>query len=795
MKVLYNWLKEIVDFDYTPEELVGVMESLGIEVEDFKYLADGLKGKVRVARIVKLSDHPNSDHLKIAVLNVGDGEVTVVSGAPGLYEGATVIWGAPGALLPNGMKLEKRVIRGVESNGMPLSEEELGLADRSETVIFLPDGKFEPGDDPLPYLGLDDYLYDIHITPNRGDLLGMIGLAYDIKAKSGGEMHIPEFHVDEEPEIGTYRVDIENLEACPRYVARIVRDVKVQASPDWLRYRLALIGQRPINNIVDVTNYVLFLTGHPIHAFDLDKLEGDRIVVRFARKGEKLLCLDGVERELDPQILVIADERKPVAIAGVIGGEETGVTEETRNILIESAMFDQATIRRAVTALKVTTESSYRFERKADINAAPLASLYAASMVKELAGGRVGPANDVHGELPKPVTITLRQSYLDRLLGHHIEPKTVVSILEGLGFQVEDESGDGKKLSVTVPSRRRDISIEADLVEEVARIYGYDNIPSRLESPGSLVGKWERSPFEAVLDAMLMAGFIESKTIEFISPEDAKYFVESEDDLVRIINPVNDLYSIVRPSLIPSLLQATSINLRRGNREVRLFERGKKFKWRGPNELPEETEVLSVVVAGTKEGSWIEKERQLDFYDLKVALQAIEEHFRIRLETEPHDIKFMYPGGVVVYNGKQIGIIGEIKKDVLKHFDIKVPVFALEIELTELPMPMRKYTQIPKFPPVKRDISILVDRDVHYGEIEKAIEELRPEYLSDFRVVDLYEGKPLPKGKKSITISLSFQHPEKTLRDTEVDAMFDRLVRGLIDRGFIIRGINDEGVK
>ena len=791
MKVLYNWLKEIVDFDYTPEELVGVMESLGIEVERFKYLAEGLKGKVRVARIVKLSDHPRSEHLKIATLDVGDGTVEVVSGAPGLHEGALVVWGMPGAVLPVGMTLEKRTIRGVESNGMPLSEEELGLADKSETVIFLPEGKFKPGDDPLLYLGLDDYLYDIHITPNRGDLLGMIGLAYDIRAKSGGELHLPDFSVDETPEVGTFPVEIKDLNACPRYVARIVRNVEVKKSPDWLRHRLYLVGQRPINNIVDITNYVLFTTGHPIHAFDLDKLEGGKIVVRFAKKGERLLCLDSVERELDDEILVIADAVKPVAIAGIIGGEDTGVVEGTRNILIEAAMFDQATIRKALTKLKISTESSYRFERKADINAAPLASAYAARLIKELAGGEAGPANDVHGELPDPVTVRLRFNYLDRLLGHKIPRDTVKNILVGLGFDVEPE--DDSALKVTVPTRRRDISLEADIVEEVARIYGYDNIPSRIESPGELVGRWRRSTFEAVLDAMIRAGFIEVKTVEFISPEQAKPFVDSENDLVRIINPVNELYSIVRPSLIPSLLLATSLNLRQGTKEIRIFERGKKFRWLGPDRLPEETEVLAVLVAGSTERSWISGERELDFYDLKAALHALEEHFRLKFDVEPTELPFMAPAGRIIMDNAPIGIIGEIKKDVLRQFDIKVPVYALEIEIEKLPMPQRRYTPIPKFPPVKRDISILIGTDVPYAEIEKAINELKPEYLTSFRVIDVYEGKPLPPGKRSITISLSFQHPEKTLRDSEVDAMFEKLVSGLIKKGFIIRGINDEG--
>ncbi len=791
MKVLYNWLKEIVDFDYTPDELVGVMESLGIEVEGFRYLGEGLKGRVKVARIVELKPHPRSDHLKIAILDVGGEKVKVVSGAPGLHEDAMVIWGMPGAVLPVGMKLEKRVIRGEESNGMPLSEEELGLADRSETVIFLSESEFKPGDDPLPYLGLDDYLYDIHITPNRGDLLGMIGIAYDIRAKSGGELHLPDLSVEENPDIELFPVEIEDLNACPRYVARVVRGVDVKESPAWLRYRLSLVGQRPINNIVDITNYVLFMTGHPIHAFDLDKLEGGKIVVRFARKGERILSLDGVERELDEGILVIADAVKPVAIAGIIGGEDTGVVESTKNILIEAAMFDQATIRKALTRLKVSTESSYRFERKADINAAPIASAYAARLIKELAGGEVGPANDVHGDLPQPAKIQLRINYLHRLLGHKIDSETAKDILLRLGFEVE---GDAKRLNVTVPTRRRDISIEADLVEEVARIYGYDNIPSRLQSPGELVGRWERSTFEAVLDAMLRAGFIEAKTVEFISPDDARFFVDSPEALVRIINPVNEMYSILRPSLLPSLLLATSLNLRRGVREIRLFERGKKFKWLGPDRLPEEKEALAVVVAGTAERNWLVGERKMDFYDLKSALHAIEEHFRIKMDVVPQTVSFMAPAGEIIFNGKRIGVIGEIKRDVLKHFDIKVPVYAMELELDTLPMPERRYAPIPKFPPVKRDISILVDSGVPYIEIERAIEELKPQYLASYRVVDVYEGKPLPAGKKSVTISLSFQHPEKTLRDSEVDAMFDQLIGGLIRKGFIIRGVNDEGI-
>ncbi|RKZ00030.1 MAG: phenylalanine--tRNA ligase subunit beta [Candidatus Hydrothermota bacterium] len=793
MKVLYNWLKELVDFDYLPHELVDVFESLGIEVEDFEYLGEGLERKLVVAEIVDVQDHPHSQKLKVLKLWCG-GEKTaqVVVGAPGIRPKRKVAYLLPGAKLPNGMVVEKRMIRGVLSEGMLASEEDLGLDEKSETVIFLDDVQgAKTGKSALPFLGLDDYRYDLKVTPNRSDLLGLVGLAYDLRAKSGGKLHIPNYYVVEHGNVGIFPVRIEDFSACPRYTARIIRDVKVNPSPTWLKRRLMLIGQRPINNVVDITNYVLYFWGHPIHAFDLDKLVGEEIVVRFAKDGERILTLDGVERELHSEILIIADAERPVAIAGVIGGEETGVTESTRNVLIESAFFDPAVVRKAVTSLKVSTESSYRFERTADISMPPIASSYAAKLIAEIAEGRVGPLNDVYRELPSPKQLELRMSYLKRLLGVELSQDYVVKIFERLGFDVRPMEG---KVRVLVPMRRRDISLEADLVEEVARLYGYDRIEGEIPSGGSFVGRKEPSKVDFAREVMLKIGFDEVKGVEFVSKQEAEAFTERLEDAVKILNPLSENYAYVRPSVIPSLLSIASLNLRRGNREIKIFEVGRKFKWRGPDVLPLETDVVAALVTGMSERSWIEPERQLDYFELKGALEALAGAFGVKLTVEPTDgVKFLDPSGIVKLGPTTIGVIGEVPKNILKIYDIKVPVFVFEVELTELSIPVRRYKPLPKFPPVKRDISVVMDEDVPFKVLEDAIYSVKPALLVNFRVIDVYHGEPLPKGKKSITLTLLFQHPERTLTDQEVDEMFNNLVNALISKGFGIRGITDEG--
>ncbi len=786
MKILYNWLKDYIDLKVGPHELVELLDSLGIPVEEFKYLGEGLE-KLVVGEIIEINPHPKSDRLKVLKIFIGNDSLQVVSGAPGLHVGMKVVHALPGTVLPNGLKIDKRKIRGIISYGMPLSEEELGLADYSESIIALPED-MKPGDSPLSYLQMDDYLYDLEITHNRGDLLGYIGIAQDIKAKTGDDLIPPRVGVEEDPGIGKFPIEIQAPNGCPRYTGRVIEDVEVAPSPHWIRYRLALIGQRPINNIVDITNYVLFELGQPIHAFDLGKVD-EKIVVRFAKNGEKLVTLDGVERELSDDVLLIADREKPIALAGIMGGEDSGVKDDTKDLMVEVAYFDPVIIRKGTMRLKLSTEASYRFERKVDPELPPLASNRIARLIMEIAGGRVGPINDVNYLEIRPARIFLKKSYLNRLLGYEIPEKKVVEIFDNLGFTVHREQAG---FDVIVPTRRQDISIPADLVEEVARIYGYDNIPGKIISTsGELVGKKLRKKIDYLREFLVKLGLFEVKTIEFVSKKELDLFDYPRTDAVRIKNPVNESYEFMRPMLSMSVVQVVSTNWRRGISPIRVFEAGKVFLWRGTEELPEEDERIAVMMTGKYPKTPFSDEEKVGYYDLKGVLDALAEEFMFTYELKPIERKFLNVGADVIINGSHAGFIGELS--VGRYYDVKDSIYVLEISLKNLEIKGKRFKPFSIFPAVKRDVSIVTDVGTPYVEVAKILEKFESPLLKNFRLLDIYTGKPLPPGKKSLTFTLEFQSDERTLSDEEVDKEFEKLIGLLKQSGFQIRGIDDVG--
>lgn len=786
MKILYNWLKDYIDLKVGPQDLVELLDSLGIPVEEFKYLGEGLE-KLVVGEIVEINPHPKSDKLKVLKIFIGNESLQVVSGAPGLHVGMKVVHALPGTVLPGGFKIDKREIKGVMSFGMPLSEEELGLADHSDTIIELP-GNMKAGESPLSYLQMDDYLYDLEITHNRGDLLGYIGIAQDIKARTGDELIPPKVGVEEDPEIEKFPIEIEAPNGCPRYTGRVIKDIEVGPSPHWMRYRLALIGQRPINNIVDITNYVLFELGQPIHAFDLGKIE-EKIVVRFAKNGEKLVTLDGVERELTENVLLIADREKPLALAGIMGGEDSGVQEDTKDLMVEVAYFDPVVIRKGTMRLKLSTEASYRFERKVDPELPPLASNRIARLLTEIAGGRVGPINDVNYLEIKPARIFLKKSYLNRLLGYEIPQDKVLEIFDNLGFTVYKKS---EGFDVLVPTRRQDISLPADLVEEVTRIYGYDNIPGKIISTsGELVGKKLRKKTDFFRGFLVKLGLFEVKTIEFVSRKELSLFAYPETDAVRIKNPVNESYEFMRPMLSMSVIQVISTNWRRGISPIKVFETGKTFLWRGPEELPEEDERIVVMMAGKYPKTPFNEEKKIDYYDLKGILDALAEEFKFSYELKPVEKDFLNVGADVIVNGTYAGFIGDLA--IGRFYDIKDSVYALEISLKNIEIKGKRFKPFSVFPAVKRDVSIVTGIDVPYVEVSKILEKFESPLLKNFRLLDIYTGKPLPSGKKSLTFNLEFQSDERTLSDEEVDKELERLIGLLKQSGFQIRGIDDVG--
>ena len=782
MKLLYSWLREYVDIPYSPEELVEVLENLGMEVEEYRYLGQGLRGKVVVGEILESRRHPEKSSLRLIKVAVGRETVEMVTGAPGMDVGVKAVFALEGAQLPGGLVVEKRDIGGYPSCGMPLSEKELGIGEKADEVLLLP-ANFKAGDDPLPYLGLDDWIYDLYITPNRPDLLGVIGIALDLKAVCGGELRLPSFEVEENEEVGFPDFEIVDYEACPRFTLRRIRGIQVGESPDWLRWRLYLIGQRPLNNVVDVSNYVLFETGHPTHIYDAAKIEGN-LVIRRSLKGENILTLDGVERQLPEGVPVIADSGGPQAIAGIIGGEHSAVSEGTREVLLESAYFRPELVRMWSQKLGIRTESSQRFERGADPGFPPDASARVAQLLLKLAGGVAGPVKDDFSELPRPSRVFLRKDYPSRLLGVDIPEEKTHDILAGLGFKVEDR---GEAFYVEVPTRRRDISIEADLVEEVGRIYGYGNIPGKVESSGEFLGKKPRDLRHRVREIVSRLGFQEVQSLEFVSEREIKAF-SAEDIAVRIMNPLTEQFSCVRPLLMMGLLNVVSINQRRGVRDVRIFQVGKEFRYRGSEELPEEREVLCAVASGRLEKNWLEKERELDFYDVKGLLTRLLEELGCGYDIEESDLPYLDYGAAVTVNGKRCGWIGRLKEEIAELYDLKFPLYVLEVEIASLEPCEKGPVEIPRYPPVKRDISVLMDEEVPYRELERLIRKASSSLLVEIRVIDVYRGKPLPEGKKSITVGLLYQHMERTLQDEEVDGEVEKIVEILAKEGYIIRG-------
>ncbi len=565
MRITYNWLKEYIDLSASPHELIDIFENLGMPVEEF---VDFRKGKenIKVAEITEIKKHERTDKLFVLKLKTKDEEVQVVSGAPYLETGKKVIYAPPGTELLN-YKVDVREIRGIKSFGTLLSEEELGLADKSKTIIYL-DRSVSLKADPFEILGINDYIYELEIYPNRPDLLGIIGIARDLSAYLNKELKIPEIKKIKEEEID-FKIEIDEDAPCYRYIGLLIKDLKVKKSPQKIKYRLHLAGLRSINSVVDATNYVMLETGQPLHAFDLAKIE-EKIVVRNAKKGERLLCLDEKERILDENIMVIADKEKPLAIAGIIGGEDSGVNESTVSILCESAFFDRINIRKSSKSLNIQTESSYRFERGADFEMVKYAIYRLRDIILETSGGIPYKPVDVIKKEIKSKKVFLREDKLKKILGHEFNLNIANRILKRLYFKTEIKD---KKIEAEVPTFRRDIEIEEDLIEEIARLHGYEKFKSEPEKVSGFVGK--RENFEdRIREHFKGEGFLECFSLSLIDEKEAKLIC---DRYLKIKNPLSERFSVLRPSLLPSLLFSLKNNLRKGEKVSKLFETGKVF--------------------------------------------------------------------------------------------------------------------------------------------------------------------------------------------------------------------------
>lgn len=780
MRVSLNWLKEFIDLDLSAEELAHELTMLGLEIEAIDRPGAEIS-QVVVGQIQSIDPHPEADKLVVCKTDVGTAEpLQIICGAKNMKAGDKVPTAVVGATLPNGFTIGRRKMRGLESFGMMCSARELGLGDdHAGLLIMSPDAPV--GHDVKPLLGLDDVIVEIEVTPNRGDWAGMIGVARELSAHFRRPYRLPDATVSEsEPAARTLSsVTIEAPDLCPRYMGRIIRNVKIGPSPDWLVRRLLAAGQRSINNVVDVTNYILMETGHPLHAFDLDKLEERRIVVRRAKAGESITTIDGEERRLDENMLVIADARVPVAVAGVMGGFHSEVGADTVNIFLESAFFLPTSVRKTARALGLQTEASARFQRGADPEMAAFALERAARLIQETAGGETatGCLDAYPNPLPR-TTLSLRYERTRLLLGVDVPLERQQEILHGLGFVITNRNEHG--FDVVVPTWRHDVAHEADLIEEIARLHGYDTIDTtvpRVQPSERVFAPEERAAYR-LRHRLLAQGLTEAMTMSFSSVDECRRAGLPEDYLhmVRLANPLSENASTMRTTLIPGLLNVASHNLRRGVRSLAVFEIGPVYR---PEEqdapLPTQSTRLAILLSGTAgEKHWSRSEERYDFYDLKGQVEAVFDHFALSPNFAETNFPVYSPSecGAVVHESTEIGWFGRVQSSILKAFDLGQEVYLFELELDTLlqssAMPVQ-FRPIPQFPPSYRDLAVLVDEHLPAGSLLATARKVGGPLLKRVRVFDIYTGKQVPNGQKSVALELIFQSEERTLTDADTE--------------------------
>jgi len=784
MKISYNWLKELIpELPWSPEEVALKLTMSGTEVESLHPAWPELEDIV-IGQVEEVKLHPEARNLKICQVKVGQKKLQTVCGAPNVELGQRVPLALPGSRLPDGTELKEAEIKGVKSTGMICSEKELGIGEVGEVILVLEEA-VSPGTPLAEALRLKDWILELEVTPNRPDCLSQMGIARELCALGGGTLELPESDL---PEVGTetaseVEVIIEDPVGCPRYTARIIKGVKVRPSPKWMALRLESLGIRSISNVVDVTNWVLLETGHPLHAFDYDNFGQRRVLVRRAQPGERFLTLDGVERTLSSNSLLITDGETPVAIAGIMGGEKSEVSDSTRNILLESAYFDPPTTRRASKELGLVSESSYRFERGADPENAVFASGRATRLIQELAGGEVlkGLVDCYPNEVTFP-KVKLRPKRVGTVMGIEIPEEETREILTGLGFKLEGK----ETLEVSVPTYRPDITREIDLIEEIARIVNYDNIPAVERPGGELVTPLPEGRGLARSISQLLCGQGFFEIVTYIFKEPGRYRVFGDDDgFVRLLNPISEELSILRPNLIGSLLETVSYNLNRYEKNIRIFEIGKIYSRTGPKEFSERWHLAAAVSGDRQRPHWSYPPEPIDLFDLKGELEGLLERLSLpEVSFRPRrEAIFEKDKGFEILGGDELlGKFGKVDEKVLEAFDIKEEVFSFEIDfekLLELLPREKRYQPLPKFPPVDRDIAIVVDQDILAGEIEKSIRELDIDSLEEVSLFDQYVGKQVAPGKKSLAFSIRYRSRERTLTEKEVESFQKGLLQHL----------------
>ncbi|MBH8583924.1 phenylalanine--tRNA ligase subunit beta [Thermoactinomyces vulgaris] len=798
MLVSYEWLSQYVDLEgISPEDIAEEMNRTGIEVEVIYTRDPGVNGVV-VGEVLAVEPHPEADRLNICTVNVGKGQLLqIVCGAKNVAAGQRIPVALIGAKLPGGVHIKKAKLRGVESHGMICSAKELGFPDKvlmkeQTEGIFVLEPDAPVGMDIKEYLSMDDQVIELQLTPNRSDCLGMWGVAHEVAAIFDRELRLPVISEQVPSEAGTgVEVVVESVEDCPFYAAQVVGNLEVGPSPQWMQNRLISAGIRPINNIVDITNYVMLETGQPLHAFDFDKIANGQILVRRANDGEKIVTLDDVERECDPEMLLVTDGQEPLAVAGVMGGASSEVTKETKTVLLEAAFFNPLTVRQTSKNLGLRSEASTRFEKGVDPEQILPALYRAVQLLRQLCGGVVSSDASVHkaGDVEE-VTISLRHERLVNLLGVQISPDEVMDIFRRLRLPAAFEND---VYQVQIPTRRPDLMMEVDLVEEVARLYGYDRIPATLpwgqQLPGALTK--EQKLRRDARHMLRELGLNEVVTYSLTSDE-AEQEIASLYDLqpIRVAMPMSKEHAVLRTTLLPQLIKVAAYNVHRGNERVQLFEVGKVYLTQEETltDLPEERLQLAALIAGPKAAS-IWKTPQVDaqnFYELKGILESVLERFGVRdAEYQAADLNGFHPGrtALCVVEDEVIGVLGQLHPKLSKEYDLSEPV-VLQLDLEKL---LKKdlqviYEPIPRYPAVTRDLAVTVDENVPAGRIEAGIRKVAGELLESVTLFDVFTGEQIGEGKKSVAYSLVFRTNERTLTDEEVHQIHERIVHYLTEQ-------------
>lgn len=817
MNISYNWLKDYINLNLSPEELAAALTSIGLEtgsVEEVESIRGGLRGIV-IGKVLTCIDHPDSDHLHITTVDLGDGKETqIVCGAPNVAAGQTVVVATVGTTLYDGDKefqIKKSKIRGVESFGMICAHDEIGTGTSHDGIIVI-DTPVKPGTPAAEYFGLtSDYVLEVDLTPNRIDAASHYGVARDLAAwldchATSGNLHRPSvetFTVDD-PAAPAVSVAVGSPEACTRYCGVTIRGVKVAESPQWLKDRLAVIGQHSINNVVDITNYILNAIGQPLHCFDLAKVNGDKIVVKTAAQGTPFVTLDGVKHDLDARDLMINNATEPMCIAGVMGGLESGVTTDTTDIFLESACFNPTSVRKTARRHGINSDSSFRFERGVDPNGCLYALKLAAMMVKEIAGGTIcGQVVDIYPTVVDPYPVELSYTYCDSLIGKQLPHDIIDAILASLEIEITSRHDD--TLQLRVPTYRVDVQRPCDVVEDVLRIYGYNNVEFGDRVHSSLSYKTATDEADdlrrLIADQLTACGFNEilnnSLTAERYYAGNTLYPIEN---CVRLLNPLSSDLSVMRQTLLYGGLESIEHNANRRCPDLMFYEFGNVYRFNpkaeGVAEKPlapyhEEGRLALWMTGLSRSAAWNQQAQEVTFYDLKATVANILARLgvnprEITLTVQPADDILSASIAVATRNGKALGRMGIVARQQLKATGVKQPVMYAEFSWDALVKLATRnkvsFTPLPKTQPVERDLALLLDSAVTFDDVARVISDSEKRLLRGVRLFDVYEGKNLPTGKKSYAVNITLQDDEKTLNDKAIDATMSRIIDNLKKR-------------